>query len=409
MIDAIVREGHFWWWSASRVLYDGATELITEFPFFSFYLGDNHAHLIGLPVLILGILGAHQLIKTQGWSVAVLLPSLACVVWSWRINPWQLPTALAFLLIAMLFRKPPFRWREAPLILLAFLPLSLLLWPPRAPGPSLSLSLNTGGHTTVADCLRVFGVLLPGMVWLFRKTIWRSRLLGPLILLTLGMWVTAELLYLDDVFQNRMNTVFKVYYQMWVLLALFSAIGWATACTLPSRYRNVCIALLACCLVPAGVYSLRLSAAAIRTSPKHLHAWTAESPQSRMLLSVADHLVNPGDLLIEAPGRSYDTGSSTLGTWTAGNTRLGWAGHQAQWRPGQQLPDPLHIYRVQSEGELDTVLDTLKPDWILWSLNERMSVTAHPEWEAWMSQRADRVIHEPDLVLFRVRPGADSD
>ena len=44
---AVHRKGWWWWWDASRVITDGEHPLITEFPFFSFWLGDNHAHLIG--------------------------------------------------------------------------------------------------------------------------------------------------------------------------------------------------------------------------------------------------------------------------------------------------------------------------------------------------------------------------
>src|SRR5574337_1787789 len=49
-----------WWWQSSRVVHDrdlfGAeVEVIDEFPFFSFLLGDMHPHVLGLPFVFLGI------------------------------------------------------------------------------------------------------------------------------------------------------------------------------------------------------------------------------------------------------------------------------------------------------------------------------------------------------------------
>ncbi len=51
-----------WWWDWSRVVKDvapqgGAHEIISEFPIFSFILGDNHPHVIALPfiMLIIGV------------------------------------------------------------------------------------------------------------------------------------------------------------------------------------------------------------------------------------------------------------------------------------------------------------------------------------------------------------------
>lgn len=49
-----------WWWQASRVIHDrtlsGAeVEVIDEFPFFSFLLGDMHPHVLGLPFVFLAV------------------------------------------------------------------------------------------------------------------------------------------------------------------------------------------------------------------------------------------------------------------------------------------------------------------------------------------------------------------
>jgi YYY domain-containing protein len=60
----------WWWWRASRVLFDDPinphpTNSITEFPFFSFLLGDNHPHVLALPFVLLIIGLALNLIRKQ--------------------------------------------------------------------------------------------------------------------------------------------------------------------------------------------------------------------------------------------------------------------------------------------------------------------------------------------------------
>ncbi len=50
--------GHWWWWRASRVIQDYdfsgfGKEVISEFPFFSFLLGDLHPHVLSLPFVFL--------------------------------------------------------------------------------------------------------------------------------------------------------------------------------------------------------------------------------------------------------------------------------------------------------------------------------------------------------------------
>jgi len=71
----------WWWWRTSRVLADssvngGHQEVISEFPAFSYVLGDNHPHMLGMPVAIL-----------------VLALALA---WFWRATrPAEVPPAEA--------------------------------------------------------------------------------------------------------------------------------------------------------------------------------------------------------------------------------------------------------------------------------------------------------------------------
>lgn len=56
-----------WWWRASRTLADVAPdgthlEVIDEFPAFSYVLGDDHAHVLAQPLVLLAVAGALQML-----------------------------------------------------------------------------------------------------------------------------------------------------------------------------------------------------------------------------------------------------------------------------------------------------------------------------------------------------------
>ena len=66
--------GFWWWWHASRVIHDkdllgNSIEVIDEFPFFSFLLGDMHPHVLALPFAILAVaLALNLLLGARSWT-----------------------------------------------------------------------------------------------------------------------------------------------------------------------------------------------------------------------------------------------------------------------------------------------------------------------------------------------------
>ena len=67
--------GFWWWWHASRVIHDkdllgSSIEVIDEFPFFSFLLGDMHPHVLALPFAILAVaLALNLLLGARSWKL----------------------------------------------------------------------------------------------------------------------------------------------------------------------------------------------------------------------------------------------------------------------------------------------------------------------------------------------------
>lgn len=403
MWDTLTTNGEgWWWWRASRVIADGSTALITEFPFFSFWLGDNHAHVLGLPFLFLALLAAAQLRRVRRLDAFTLLPAALAVVWSWRVNPWQTPTALAVVGLGLLLRRRrPSLSELKSSVWGAVLPF-LLFFPLREPGLSSSVGLNPYGHTGPVEFLKVFGFLLPGVLLLgVRRGDWLPKALA---LLGIAMLLTAEALVVHDLFQSRMNTVFKVYYQVWILWGVAGGVGWNLAFNSLPRLRPALWALL---LVPAcgWLYAARLSGGAFAADARSPHAWSRLPSAEQHLLHTADRLIRPGDRIAEAPGESYQAHTSLLGTWTAGSTLVGWGGHQVQWRTGVRFPDLDRIYRAESEADLRQALRDLEVDWVLAGPNERDRYRMSEDWRRWMRERGFVVVDLPTFSLYRI--GAD--
>ena len=84
------RVGGIWWWRASRVVADtnlaGAiTENIDEFPFFSYFLGDLHPHVLAMPFALLAIGIILNFYLSDGRS---MLPGRRIIYWLRQPGFW---------------------------------------------------------------------------------------------------------------------------------------------------------------------------------------------------------------------------------------------------------------------------------------------------------------------------------
>ncbi|MFQ5611784.1 MAG: DUF2298 domain-containing protein [Anaerolineae bacterium] len=193
-----------------------------------------------------------------------------------------------------------------------------------------------------------------------------------LILLTVGLLLplSVEFVYLRDNFGIRMNTIFKFYFQAWVLLALASAYG--VYIVSRARRRGLVVAFQAtmAVLIVAGlVYPilaiLNKTGNFGREPTLNGIAWIQQQhPDDYAGIMWLRQHATDGAVVLEAPGASYAAYQyiSRVSALTGLPTLLGWGGHQSQWRgnydePARREPDIEILYNGLSPEQALTLLD----------------------------------------------------
>lgn len=419
----------FNWWNPSRAVWDtivednGAWERrysITEFPFFSFWLGDMHPHVMALPFGLL--LLALALRRAHGELPDVVTPALLLGM-VYPVNSWDYPTYVALYIGALVWQsvRAQTPWKSVGLETLTTVVASYALF---LPFHLSFVSLVGGAEPTVdtpiiATFSRYFGLapaqtevhglfvmfglfLVPILVaaiayardrleWglvaavvgtavvgsvmgfvtltalplaaLLLHYAFRRREVSPAFAIWLGMTALAglltlvvDLVYIRDTFSSRMNTVFKFYYQVWALWSVAGVLAiWHVWVTKTRGWRIVLLVLV----VPLAGAALAYPAATVGKAlfeqrDGSLYGKTPRDYAAGGTASIAwlrAH-VNPGSVVLEGVGSSYDVEGNGFGGVSASTglpTVLGWPGHEFQWRGGQPGKDQEILQR---EGDV---------------------------------------------------------
>jgi uncharacterized membrane protein len=201
-----------------------------------------------------------------------------------------------------------------------------------------------------------------------------------LIVLALLLVYSVEFVYLRDLFNTRMNTVFKFYYQAWVVLALASAYGVSRLVERSSPWLLKAPAILLTALLATG--SLIYPFAAIpskagdfrgRPTLDGLAHLRQGSPADVAAIEWIRANLPPTAVVLEATGGSYSPeGAGRISMSTGNPTLLGWDFHERQWRGGAYdrlaagRPEALEqIYRIARPEELRSLLERWNVDYVL--------------------------------------------
>jgi YYY domain-containing protein len=484
-----------WWWDWSRVVKDirpdgSPAEIISEFPIFSFILGDNHPHVIALPFVLLAVAVALSQFLYRGYartdfrlSLSTFVLNALAIGCAGFMNTIDLPIVaavfLAARLIARYMRGEPLVWPAltgiatvvtgyllylpfyvtlssqvqgiAPSVLnatsltafaLQFAPLALaalvlIAVATRERGLPLRMLLRDAGKLTALALLLCVGVLL-----LFSATSREARALvgefqaggaimglprdqmlqqltsrlsntstsvllagliascGALLLyrpasqgegethnalparshspdqfallLTLlgaGIVLAIEFVYIRDMFGTRMNSVFKFWYQAWLLLALAGAYAIMRALTsrtiVAKTAGGVLLVFVAAGLLfPLGAIPAKWAFAKTYVDTPTWDGFATvrrANPDDAKMIDWLNRNVRGNPVIAETPGGGYSY-RGRISAFTGLPAPIGWVGHEHQWRGVHEEADRRKddINRLYSTTDLLDAQDLLK-------------------------------------------------
>jgi YYY domain-containing protein len=162
-----------------------------------------------------------------------------------------------------------------------------------------------------------------------------------LLILLVGLLLplAVEFVYLRDTFGTRMNTVFKFYYQAWVLLAIAAAYGLHFISGQRSAiggWRWTWLVGSIVLTIAASYYPFAAGFTRANNfiGPPTLDgiAWIRQTrPDDYAAIQWLRANVRGSPVILEAPGGSY-TDYGRVSEATGLPTVVGWGGHELQWR-----------------------------------------------------------------------------
>lgn len=197
------------------------------------------------------------------------------------------------------------------------------------------------------------------------------------VIFALGLATTALLLilgteffFVGDVFRNRMNTVFKLYYEAWLLLAVAGGFSlyyylftrWDFHIDRQRLYRYGWGGASVLVIAGAALYPLGASFNRIDTFDGSLHATAFLSPdEQRAVVWLRSLAQGQRFVIAEAVGNDY-TRAARFSTATGVPTVIGWQGHEDQWRGGRCQPcagrfqDVQNLYQTADMNVADGII-----------------------------------------------------
>jgi len=387
-------ENLFGFWASTRVI----PNTINEFPYFSFIFGDLHPHVISIPFQLLALTLLLNIYKSTDKGINIYgetrIHVLAGIIISalsigvlFPMNAWDYPTYLAlFITIVLIQQYRTARIRDALIPIISVVIMSVLLFVPfymDFHGTGASEIGISHQKTLLINFIEIFAlflflifsslfshldldrryvialipitilsllffqiliIIIPLIVlclYLFHKDTKNNQFVLALVLVGSLLAVFCEIFYLNDRLgapNERMNTVFKLYLQIWILWGV--AAGYClydlSLKHLISRKRTIwtvlfCILIASCCIYPFTATYTKMN---IDHNPASLDGIAYLNGSDRgdyFAISWIRRNITGTPVIIEAPGRCYST-DSRVSAFTGLPTVIGWEGHEMMWR-----------------------------------------------------------------------------
>ena len=206
--------------------------------------------------------------------------------------------------------------------------------------------------THIGSLLTLLAVLIPAVAFVFarneeqetEKVNTSSSLQFLFLLLTLGalLILAPEFVYLRDQFGYRINTIFKFYYQAWILWSLVAAFGVGYLLRALRGATDVAVRILVGLVIFCGLLYPTFGVLTKTNNLKPAFGFNlndfarVQRENSDDAAGIEFLLTQPEGVIAEAIGGSYSY-YGRVATHTGYPTVLGWPGHESQWRGGSEL------------------------------------------------------------------------
>ncbi len=382
-IISMQKPGYLFYWNATRVI----DETINEFPYFSFIHADFHAHVVAIPIKILGIALLYEYYRGNRLCGLMLVP-LSFILFA--TNSWDAPIFLFLIALITLLRlrKGENIWKEIKFAAVIFLAsvLSIVVLYSTMETPAAKPML-VEDRSNLVQFLLFFSIQLAFAYYYLREEI-RSRifLLSILVSAVLSIWIpiaiavlplsvlaakrmrrdffaalifAATLLLLTPeliAIESRMNTVFKFYLAAWLFLTIPGALALGRAVESPKRLLNA---------VMLTLFVLSLAYPVVATPVRHYKAELhLDGMEFIRHISEGDYeaiqwLRDKKGVVLEAAAECYSY-QGRIAAFTGNPTVVGWACHEVQWRGnGEELARRMAEVRAIYTSENCTLVKEL--------------------------------------------------
>ena len=397
--------GDFYFYAKARSLIEYT---INEFPAYSFLISDLHAHILNIPYVLLVIATLTQLVLNKDEILKnkyiLILPALFLGTLS-VINSWDYFVYLPLLFVALLYlfwnnkllsSKNMFigtLWTVVlgctSLFAFSFFYLNFK--------PAIGGIGFTSDFFSLEPIFTMFGLfLLLGISWLFFNFLHKKqfnltdKIVAVLFLYGVVLIFLPQVVFLKDIYYDlnpdyfRANTIFKLWYQAWIILAVTASYYFFKLYSLFITKKRFTILpiLVTVILFICSVFDYTRTSVNYVVGPEYANKGLdgsryllEEFPGEKDVITWLNTNVKGQPVILEATGKPYST-DSLISTYTGLPTLVGWDEHELGWRNdwpsiATRLGDVETLYKSNSLEEANYLISKYNIEYVVIGTKER--------------------------------------